>query len=384
MILVMLLYNLFLFFSVGDRSYLEYSLFIFMIGGTQLVLNGYAPYFNVEAWPWFNTRITHFFGVFSGLTTIVFAQNFLRLSRYVPWLHKLLNGYFVVYLVALVLAISGQLVWAYNVINFCAAAIFFFIPGAIITMRKGYSPAKYFLLAFSIFIGAVVVFVMKDAGVIPYNAWTFFALPLGSAIEMVLLSLALASRINQLKKESAHAREEQLRISQINERMVREQNTKLEERVRDRTADLQEVNANMRTTLEELQSAQQQLVQSEKLASIGQLTAGIAHELNNPINFVSSSAQSLRRDFEDLNAIIDLVKAMDPAADDLNEQVNGVKEKLSQLDIEFTQQEIEELLNGIEDGTVRTSEIVKGLRIFSRMDGDNFIQAQLNELIELS
>ena len=80
----------------------------------------------------------------------------------------------------------------------------------------------------------------------------------------------------------------------------------------------------------------------------GQLTAGIAHELNNPINFVSSSAQSLR-DFEDLNAIIDLVKAMDPAAADLNEQVNGVKEKLSQLDIEFTQQEIEELLNGIED-----------------------------------
>ena len=381
-ILVMLLYNLFLFFSVGVRSYLEYSLFIFMIGGTQLVLNGYAPYFNVEAWPWFNARITHFFGVFSGLTTIVFAQNFLRLSRYVPWLHKLLNGYFVVYLVALVLAISGQLVWAYNVINFCAAAIFFFIPGAIITMRKGYSPAKYFLLAFSIFIVAVVVFVMKDAGVIPYNAWTFFALPLGSAIEMVLLSLALASRINQLKKESAHAREEQLRISQINERMVREQNTKLEERVRDRTADLEEVNANMRTTLEELQSAQQQLVQSEKLASIGQLTAGIAHELNNPINFVSSSAQSLRRDFEDLNAIIDLVKAMDPAAADLNEQVNGVKEKLSQLDIEFTQQEIEELLNGIEDGTVRTSEIVKGLRIFSRMDGDNFIQAQLNELIE--
>ena len=125
-ILVMLLYNLFLFFSVGDRSYLEYSLFIFMIGGTQLVLNGYAPYFNVEAWPWFNERITHFFGVFSGLTTIVFAQNFLRLSRYVPWLHKLLNGYFVVYLVALVLAISGQLVWAYNVINFCAGRDFLF------------------------------------------------------------------------------------------------------------------------------------------------------------------------------------------------------------------------------------------------------------------
>lgn len=381
-ILVMLLYNLFLFFSVGDRSYLEYSLFIFMIGGTQLVLNGYAPYFNVNDWPWLNERITHLFGVLSGLTTIVFAQNFLRLSRYVPWLHKLLNGYFLVYLVALVLTMAGQLTWAYNVINFCAAAIFFFIPGAVITMRKGYSPAKYFLLAFSIFIVAVIVFVMKDAGVIPYNQWTFFALPLGSAIEMVLLSLALASRINQLKKESAHAREEQLRISQLNERIVREQNTKLEERVRDRTADLEQVNASMRSTLVELQSAQQQLVQSEKLASIGQLTAGIAHELNNPINFVASSAQSLRRDFEDLNEIIGMVKAMDASDDALENKVNAVKEKLSQLDIDFTQQEIDELLNGIEDGTSRTSEIVKGLRIFSRMDGDNFIQAQLNELIE--
>ena len=122
-----------------------------MIGGTQLVLNGYAPYFNAEAWPWFNERITHFFGVFSGLTTIVFAQNSSDSAATCPGCTNCLTD-FVVYLVALVLAISGQLVWAYNAINFCAAAIFFFIPGAIITMRKGYSPAKYFLLAFSIFI----------------------------------------------------------------------------------------------------------------------------------------------------------------------------------------------------------------------------------------
>lgn len=381
-ILVMLLYNLFLFFSVGDRSYLEYSLFIFMIGGTQLVLNGYAPYFRIHEWPWLNLRITHFFGVFSGLTTIVFVQNFLRLSRYVPWLHKLLNFYFVVYLIAFALAMLGQLIWSYNLINFCAVAIFFFIPGAIITMRKGYSPAKYFLLAFAIFIFAVLVFVLKDAGVIPYNQWTFFALPLGSAIELVLLSLALASRINQLKKESAVAREEQLRISQLNERMVREQNTVLEERVKSRTADLEEMNSTMRSTLEELQTAQQQLIQSEKLASIGQLTAGIAHELNNPINFVSSSAQSLRRDFQDMNSVVDSIKGLNPEGADLVADVQAIKRQLSDLDIDFTQREIDELLKGIEDGTMRTSEIVKGLRIFSRMDGDNFVQAQLNELIE--
>jgi len=133
--------------------------------------------------------------------------------------------------------------------------------------------------------------------------------------------------------------------------------------------------------LNELQSAQQQLIQSEKLASIGQLTAGIAHELNNPINFVSSSAQSLRRDFEDLNAIVEAVKSLSADNPELQARIRDIHSLLGQLDIEFTQQEIEELLNGIEDGANRTSEIVRGLRIFSRMDGDNFIQADINELM---
>ena len=379
---VMLLYNLFLFLSIGDRSYLEYVLFIFAVGGAQLALNGYGFVLGTDHWPWLNLRLTHFFGVFSGLTTILFVQNFLRLSRYVPWLHKLLNGYFLLYLVALVLALLGRLEWSYQLINFCAAAIFFCIPGAIITIRKGYEPAKYFLLAFTVFIFAVFVFVLKDSGVIPYNAWTFYALPLGSAIEVVVLSLALASRINQLKRESVHAREEQLRVSQLNEQMVREQNSVLEERVAKRTAALESANSNIQNTLDELQSAQQQLVQSEKLASIGQLTAGIAHELNNPINFVASSAQSLRRDFEDLSKVVDKLKVMDPLSPNLNQEMGQLKEMFGALDIEFTQREIEELLNGIEDGTKRTSEIVKGLRIFSRMDGDNFTMAQINELIE--
>jgi signal transduction histidine kinase len=380
--LVMLLYNLFLFLSIGDRSYLEYVLFIFAVGGAQLVLNGYGFILGADHWPWLNLRLTHLFGVFSGLTTIMFVQNFLRLSRYVPWLHKLLNGYFLLYLVALVLAFIGRLEWSYQLINFCAAAIFFIIPGAIITIRKGYNPAKYFLLAFTVFIFAVFIFVLKDSGVIPYNAWTFYALPMGSAIEVVVLSLALASRINQLKRESVQAREEQLRVSQLNEQMVREQNSVLEERVAKRTAALESANSNIQNTLDELQSAQQQLVQSEKLASIGQLTAGIAHELNNPINFVASSAQSLRRDFEDLSQVINKLKGIDPLDPKLNQKMVQLKEIFGSLDIEFTQREIEELLNGIEDGTKRTSEIVKGLRIFSRMDGDNFTMAQINELIE--
>ena len=73
---------------------------------------------------------------------------------------------------------------------------------------------------------------------------------------------------------------------------------------------------------------------------------------------------------------------MDPDDPELLVALAQLKEMFGKLDIDFTQKEIEELLHGIEDGTKRTSEIVKGLRIFSRMDGDNFTSAQINELLE--
>jgi signal transduction histidine kinase len=206
-------------------------------------------------------------------------------------------------------------------------------------------------------------------------------MPLGNSIEVVLLSLALASKINELKRETAEARESQLQLAQRNEQMVKDQNQLLEARVHERTEQLQAANRDLNVTLENLRAAQEQLVQSEKLASIGQLTAGIAHELNNPINFVSSSSQSLRRDFEDVNEILAGLPAIQVSPEEMAFQLEQLRKRMAELDLDFTEQEIAELLTGIEDGAQRTAEIVRGLRIFSRMDGDAFIEADLNELM---
>ncbi|HHZ81358.1 MAG TPA: hypothetical protein EYN64_01325, partial [Flavobacteriales bacterium] len=222
---------------------------------------------------------------------------------------------------------------------------------------------------------------MKDYGVIPYNEATIYALPTGSAIELVVLSLALGSRINQLKKDRQRAREKELNTSLLNEKIQKEQNVILEKSVNERTSELREINDSLQATLEDLRSAQQQLIQSEKLASIGQLTAGIAHELNNPINFVSSNAQSLKRDFIDVKEIISLISNLDSESSSLKEDYLAVCNKMSQLDIPFTMNEIDELLLGVEDGANRTTEIVRGLRIFSRMDGNQTVMANLNELL---
>ena len=122
-------------------------------------------------------------------------------------------------------------------------------------------------------------------------------------------------------------------------------------------------------TLENLRSAQSQLIQSEKMASVGLLTAGIAHELNNPINFVSGNVNPLKRDLDILFAFIDEYdKTLE--ANDLKNVILEIEKLKNSLDYSFLSKEIMSLLEGIEEGAIRTSTIVKGLRSFSRLDDD--------------
>ena len=386
--LVMLLYNLVLYFTVQDRSYLLYVFFLIGVAASQLFLAGYQwmlPWWNPTSW--LGVRSVHLIGVFSGVTTILFVNRFLDLARRGPGYYKVFNGLMSLYLVAVACLIVGKLNWSYQIINLVAMAALLVIPASLHVQRQGHRSARFLLTAFSFFILTVVLFAFSQSfahlgGGILEQAWVKFAMPVGSIVEVVLLSIALADRINQLKRESAKAREEQLRVSQLNEQITREQNEQLELRVSQRTEELEERNDRLRGALEELRMAQDQLVQSEKLASIGQLTAGIAHELNNPINFVSSSAQSLRRDFDDVTEVIQTLRSWDWASDDLAQKLESLQARMTELDLDFTLKEIDELLEGIDDGANRTSEIVKGLRIFSRMDGDANAEANLNELLE--
>lgn len=104
----------------------------------------------------------------------------------------------------------------------------------------------------------------------------------------------------------------------------------------------------------ELKAAQTLLVESERLASIGQLTAGIAHEINNPVTFITSSIGPLRRDLAEYET--------------LRESGEPVSEVL---------EEIQQLLNAIESGAKRTAEIVQSLRTFSRLDEAELKQADI-------
>jgi signal transduction histidine kinase/ligand-binding sensor domain-containing protein len=170
-------------------------------------------------------------------------------------------------------------------------------------------------------------------------------------------------------------------ILNVRTRRLKAIRDRLEKQVQKRTKELREKNDALNTALNDLKKTQSQLIDSEKMASLGQLTAGVAHEINNPINFVSGNVSPLRKD---INEVLEVLKKYDEVIgknklEKLFREVESLKE---QMDYTFVLEEINKLLDGIGEGAARTAEIVKGLRNFSRMDEHELKLADINQGIE--
>jgi len=141
---------------------------------------------------------------------------------------------------------------------------------------------------------------------------------------------------------------------------------------------IEEKNATLEDTLQKLKTAQTKIAEAEKMASLGQMVAGIAHELNNPINFVYAGTESLQTILEDITEILEKYEEIDTTSTDklrdLQEEIRELKED---LEYEEMKEDVFQLLADIHNGATRTTEIVTGLRTFARMDSK---QAQSNDI----
>jgi diguanylate cyclase (GGDEF)-like protein len=234
----LLLYNLILWVSVGDRNFLWYVLYVGTLGILLLCLNGLAfEYF----WPtqpdWGNLAVPVFIA-FSNLCMLQFSRSFLDLHRHAPRADRLVK----VFMIAAALPLAGAIVLPYRgVVQYqtllaLLIAPIIFVAGAL-CLRK-YAPARHFLVAWSALLIGVVVYAAVSLGVLPKTPFTEYSMQLGSAAEMILLSFALAYRINVLKAE--------------NERIQDDARGHLEARVRARTAELD-------ATLQRLEDANKRL-----------------------------------------------------------------------------------------------------------------------------
>ncbi|MBE9031415.1 GAF domain-containing protein [filamentous cyanobacterium LEGE 11480] len=134
--------------------------------------------------------------------------------------------------------------------------------------------------------------------------------------------------------------------------------------------------AELAETLTELTRTQAQMLQTEKMSSLGQLTAGLSHEINNPVTFIHSNLSHLGQYFKDLIATVELYQKYHPQTHPI------VQGYLDQIDLAFLQRDIPKVLSSMEHGTERISDVMLSLQNFSRLDEEGIKAIDLHEGID--
>ena len=303
----MLLFNVLMFVVLRDKIHFAYVIFVGSMAFTLAALNGLGKEF---LWPEKN-QLDHISAwIPIGIATaasVFFSSQMLDSAKHAPRIHQL---FWFLIVVSLLFPIAVHFDWY----TFSPAFTFFTIIATLIPLGfgvyqayKGHRSAYFYVISFSALVIGVFAYSLRSLNVLPTNIFTTNAVQIGSAVEMVLLSLALADRFNQTRKEKAKHQRELLAAQEELVKSLRSSEKLLEQRVQQRTAALEAANQEIQASynqaessrqtaeqaLVELKAAQSQLIQAEKMASLGLLVGNVAHEINTPIGAVKSSGATI-------------------------------------------------------------------------------------------
>jgi serine phosphatase RsbU (regulator of sigma subunit) len=251
--LLIILYNLFLYFSIREKTFLWYVCYACMVLVQNALQQGFTHEYLTGNIPSINEHSILIF-VIAPAFYALFCIEMLNLKNY-PKLRY--SQYFFIGVYILITVISPlQLISLAGLSKFLRLFIttqsLLAIGIAIWLVIQKYQPARFFLLASSLFLLSVFVAAAKELGFIPYNAFTNYAVQYGSAWEMLMLSFALGAKMNQFKQEKREAEARAYQTTVENARLVQEQNQVLEQKVTERTARLVEANEELHQQQEEL------------------------------------------------------------------------------------------------------------------------------------
>ncbi|MBV6625106.1 MAG: HAMP domain-containing protein [Rivularia sp. (in: Bacteria)] len=151
---------------------------------------------------------------------------------------------------------------------------------------------------------------------------------------------------------------------------------KLNRNLRYEVSDRTQAQAELQETLDELKSTQAQLIQTEKMSSLGQMVAGVAHEINNPVSFVYGNINHVKQYVEDILELIEFYQQEFPNPGD------KIEAQLEDMELNFVKEDLPKVLDSMKMGATRIREIVLSLRNFSRLDEADMKEVDIHEGIE--
>ncbi|WP_334190533.1 diguanylate cyclase domain-containing protein [Noviherbaspirillum sp.] len=265
MLVAMAFYNLFLYLTVRDRVYLYYVAFIASVGMLMFSLDGLGYQFIWTGLPaivnWTNSTLTCLTLIFVQL----FAHEFLSLPKTSPRMGRLIRG--LIYLMPAAFALTafgGYSVAMRTMLQLGLISLVVVVSCAVMSWRAGYRPARFFFIAFGIEIPAAGMLMLSSIGMLPTNFLTVHGLQIGIGIDVLLLSIALADRINALKRDKELAQAEALASQQRALADLKKHEEALEKRVEERTNELHFLANTLRDEIRKKEAIEVQLRENEQ------------------------------------------------------------------------------------------------------------------------
>jgi diguanylate cyclase (GGDEF)-like protein len=268
LVAALFLYNLMLLVSLRDPTYLWYILYVASFGVFLAAFDGFAYQYLWPGSPWWANHALATALCATLLFGAQFARSFLDIAKITVFANRFLLAVIFAAAAGMLPAATGWLVSygailrSLSAVGCAAAAIVLYV--ALRAMLRGYRPASLFLLAWSALLVFVALGALRNFALVPTGFLTVYGLHIGLALDVVLLSFALADRINAMKREKDAAQAEALANHAAMLEATRASGRDLEQRIAERTAELNRVNERLREEAREREQLMAQLREREQ------------------------------------------------------------------------------------------------------------------------